>query len=227
LFVSAALTSLLVLNSWGLMNKMEKATLGNSSMRADPVFDRAVVSRNLITSLKEHELPEGTKLLLVGPMADVRAGRTDEHPLLAAMGSYWDDNLKSAVAQGLGVRVFFSQVDTVAFADEPLPGQEDFYAVPYRWSGRLREVEQAQYWTDVGVRNLETNPAFAKNCFRKAIASDSLYAGSYFYLARVYFEANELELASGALRKYASLAPPGESRDRALDVLRSMRERRQ
>lgn len=129
-----------VVNSALLMSKTESATVSNSDRRKDSVFDRAIVAGNLIGDLRDVELSRGTKLVLISPLREITKGRMAENRWLVMGGSYWDTNLRSAVAEGLGVRLFFPQVDTVAFAEELTPEYNGFLAFGYLWNGHLRPL---------------------------------------------------------------------------------------
>jgi len=140
--ISAALLVLFVFNSYILVSRIERATVVDSARRKDPVFDRAIVAGNLITDLRAVGLPEQSRLLLVSPLKAIMEGRVAEHPYLVMGGSYWDTNLRTAIAEGIGVRLFFPQVDTVAFAQEMTPQFEGFTAVGYTWDGHVRTAGQ-------------------------------------------------------------------------------------
>jgi len=128
-----------VANSALLMSRIEQSRVGrDSARRKDPVFDRAIVAKNLISDLRELQIPAGARLLLISPLKEIKEGRITENVFLAWGGSYWDNNLRSAVAEGLGIRLFFSQVDTVAFANEATQEFKDFLAIGYLWDGHLR-----------------------------------------------------------------------------------------
>ncbi|MBN1504092.1 MAG: glycosyltransferase family 39 protein [Candidatus Eisenbacteria bacterium] len=140
--VSAALVALFVFNSFILVSRIERATVVDSVRRKDPVFDRAIVAGNLVNDLRQVEMPERTRLVLVSPLRPIQEGKIAEHPYLVMGGPYWDTNLRTAVADGVGIRLFFPQVDTVAFATETGPQFEGFTAVGYTWDGRVRTVER-------------------------------------------------------------------------------------
>ena len=128
-----------VANSALLMSRIEQSRVGrDSARRKDPVFDRAIVAKNLISDLRELQIPAGARLLLISPLKEIKEGRITENVFLAWGGSYWDNNLRSAVAEGLGIRLFFSQVDTVAFANEATQEFKDFLVIGYLWDGHLR-----------------------------------------------------------------------------------------
>jgi len=212
---STCVIAFLFLNSGALMSKMERAPFGNSQMRADPVFDRAIVSKNLINDIGMRRVPPGAKLLLVSPLKEIQQGKLFEQPDLLRGGSYWDENVRSAVANGLGIRLFFPSVDTVVFAREVTPGFEDYFLLPYTWNGHLRDIQAARYWTEVGIEWAGENISFALKCFHNAISLDSTYEDGYYNLARVYFLEQQLAPAATALRKYIALCPAGASRDQA------------
>ena len=136
--VSVCMIVFFLANSMLLMSKIERRTVSNSVRRQDPVFDRALVSQALISDIRDLRLPAATKLVLISPLREIREGKIAEHPFLVMGGSYWDTNLRSAVAEGLGIRLFFPQVDTVAFADNLTPEFQDFFAIGYKWDGHLR-----------------------------------------------------------------------------------------
>lgn len=140
--VSAALLVLFVFNSSIAVSRIERATVVNSARRKDPVFDRAIVAGNLINDLRRVEMPAGTRLVLVSPLTAISEGRLTEHPYLVMGGPYWDTNLRAAVADGTGIRLFFPQVDSVAFARDTSSGYAGFTAVDYTWDGHVRAVEK-------------------------------------------------------------------------------------
>jgi hypothetical protein len=127
-----------VANSMLLMSKIERTSVAEALQVKVPTFGRARIARNLISDLRELEIPRGTKLLLVSPLKEIVEGRIFENRFRVWGGPYWDHNLRSAVAGGLGIRLFFSQVDTVVFADEATQEFEDFLAISYLWDGHLR-----------------------------------------------------------------------------------------
>ena len=140
--VSAALLALFVFNSSIAVSRVERATVVSSVRRKDPVFDRAIVAGNLIHDLRKVEMPAGTRLVLVSPLKAISQGKLTEHPYLVMGGPYWDTNLRTAVADGLAIRLFFPQVDTVAFVTETGTRYEGFTAVDYTWDGHVRTVER-------------------------------------------------------------------------------------
>lgn len=135
---SACIIVFFVANSMFLTAKAERTTVSSSARIKESILDRPIVSQNLITDVRNLRLPDGTKLVLISPLREIREGKITEHPYLIMGGSYWDSNLRSAVAEGLGLRLFFPQIDTVAFADEITPAYDRFFAVGYTWDGHLR-----------------------------------------------------------------------------------------
>ena len=126
-----------VANSTLLMSKVERTTVGEALQAKVPTFGRTLIARNLISDLRKLEIPSGTKLLLVSPFKDIVEARISENRFRAG-NLYWDQNLRSAVAEGQGIRLFFSQVDTVVFAYEATQEFKDFLAIGYLWDGHLR-----------------------------------------------------------------------------------------
>ncbi len=138
--VSGALAVLFLVNSAIVISRIEKATVMDSQRRQDPVFDRPLVAGNLIKDFEKVDLPEHSRVLLVSPLSAILEGRLREHPFLVMGGTYWDSNLRSAIAEGTAIRLFFPQVDTVAFAREPSPEFDGYLKLGYTWHGRLREA---------------------------------------------------------------------------------------
>ena len=136
--VSACIVVFFVVNSALLMAKTEQRTVSTSARIKESILDRPIISGNLVSDVRDMNLPQGTKLVLVSPLRDIREGRINEHPFLVMGGSYWDTNLRAAIAEGLGLRLFFPQIDSVAFADTLTPQYEDYFAVGYTWDGHLR-----------------------------------------------------------------------------------------
>ncbi len=222
---SGVLIVAFALNSSLVVSRIENATVSDSQRRREAVFDRPIVAENLISDLAERRFPEGTKLLLISPLRDIRRGTAREHPYLVRGGAYWDSNLKAAISEDRGVRLFFPQVDTVVFAQELAPGHEDYTPLHYSWNGHLRAVEPARAWTDAGALRIQEDPSFAAICFRNALAHDSLYVDAHYYMARVSLSKAQFSQAADALRRFLELSGTDPRRAEAQRVLRGLETR--
>jgi|GEM_PF-2606144 len=223
--LSILLMASMLLHSAMLVSKIETATVGDSGTRQEPTFDRAIVSGNLISDLRQRELPQGAKLLLISPLSDIRAGKLREHPHIVKGGPYWDSNVRSAIADGIAIKLFFPQVDSVAFAEGLAPGFEDFLPISYAWNGHLRRIQPARTWTEAGVRHINENPSFALACFRNAVRQDSLYADAHYHLARLSLSEARFTEAARALRKFLAVARADARMDEARRILRGLEAR--
>jgi hypothetical protein len=222
---SATLIVALSVNSALVIPRIEEATVSDSQRRREAVFDRPIVAENLISDLQRRELPDGVKLLLISPLGDIMQGTAREHPYLVRGGSYWDSNLRAAISEDRGVRLFFPQVDTVVFARELTPGHENHTPLHYSWNGHLRAIEPARAWTDAGARVAQENPSFAMTCFRNAVAHDSLYADAHYRMARVSLSQADFSEAAGALRKFLASSEDDARRPEARRVLKGLEAR--
>jgi hypothetical protein len=130
---AVGLSLLLALNATLLVRKCETQPFLHPDMRADPTVDRARIARNVFEGLKRAELAPGTRLWFWSPPVEPeREAR------------YWEQNLRSALMDGLGVRVLVPEVQAVEFvaAFRPVPAA-DRYAVVAR-DGRLRVATSAE-----------------------------------------------------------------------------------
>ena len=95
---------------------------GPFGLYSDAVVDRAAIARRALEDLRSAALPERARLLFWSPIGR-RYAADDRHE------SYFETNVRTALFDGLAVRVFFPGVDSVRFvtAYRSLPG-------PYRYA---------------------------------------------------------------------------------------------
>ena len=128
---------LLTVNASLLVRKIETTPFpGSPALRADPTVDRALIARNAVEGLQGAALAEHTRLLFWSPIGQSFAGSSGE--------SYFERNVRTALFEGLAVRVFLPAVDSVRFVSAyrsmPAPYR---YAV-YRPDGTLRVASSAE-----------------------------------------------------------------------------------
>ena len=139
---AAAVCALLVWNGYALVLKIETMPFLAPELRAEPMVDRARIARRVHDDLAASNLPAGTRLCFWSPslVALGQAGRSGT----TTGETYMERNLKSALFDGLAVRVMFPAVDSVTFvrkyASLPPPWR---YAV-YRLDGSLRVAASAE-----------------------------------------------------------------------------------
>lgn len=116
---AAALAAVFALNGRAVVERIATAPLSVPGHLSDPVLDRAAIARRLISSVRA-ELPPGEPARLMV--------WTLPSPDAASASRYLEDNLKSAVYGGLGLRVMLPEVVEVEFSTEhrALPA-------PWRW----------------------------------------------------------------------------------------------
>jgi hypothetical protein len=136
----AGVAGMLVLNGALLVHKIETFPFGDPALRADATVDRALIARRVADGLAAADLPRGTRLVFWSPIARARHQEAGRDP---AAESYWERNVRSALLDGVAVRVLFPQVDSVRFEKDwrPDPGAR---VALYDVDGRLRVVEAAE-----------------------------------------------------------------------------------
>ena len=117
-----------------MVRKIETMPFGHPELRAEPIVDRARIATNVRAALVNAPLPEGATLLFYSPEA--RAMAPD-----AASGreTYWERNVRSALYDGVAVRLFAPNVREVRFVTAPVPGDSLWYAL-YGVTGRTQVV---------------------------------------------------------------------------------------
>ncbi len=110
-----ALGALLVLNGALLVRKIETMPFVDPRLRADPIVDRARIARRVYEGLRRAELPPRAELVFWSPasMRYERLNHPDSDPI--HVETYWERNVRSALLDGLAVRVMFPAVDSVVF----------------------------------------------------------------------------------------------------------------
>ena len=129
---------ILVLNGALLVRKIENMPFVYGGLRADPIVDRARIARRVYDGLAASALPDGVRLVFWSP-ASMRYER-QLHPGADVIGkeTYWERNVRTALEDGLAVRVMFPQVDSVEFLHAYRPAAEDARFVLYDPDGTVK-----------------------------------------------------------------------------------------
>jgi hypothetical protein len=138
--VVAALALGLTLNGWALTRKNENMPFLYPELRSDPIVDRARIAARARDGLIAAALTPGTRLAFWSPsLVSLAHSRPD-----STRETYFEQNVRSALLDGLAVRVMFPVVDSVTFvrAYRPLPDPWR-YAI-YRLDGGLRVATSAE-----------------------------------------------------------------------------------
>ena len=136
---SLALTvvALLTLNAGMLVHKIETMPLSAApTLRADAVVDRALIAERAVADLRNSTLPPRTRLLLWSPIARSLAGNDG--------ASYFEQNVRTALFEGIAVRLFFPTVDSVRFVGAYRSMPEPYRYAVYRPDGALRVASSAE-----------------------------------------------------------------------------------
>lgn len=126
-----------VLNGAFLVRKIERMPFVDERLRADPVVDRARIARRVYDGIAAASVPSGAKLVFWSPSSMRYELRL--HPAADVIGkeTYWERNVRTALQDGLAVRVMFPQVDSVAFLHAYRPPDADARFVLYDPDGTV------------------------------------------------------------------------------------------
>jgi hypothetical protein len=142
--LAVVLAILLIVNGAVLVHKIETYPFLDPRLRSDATVDRALIAERVNRSLEAANLPAGTPLVFWSP-ASLRQEHAlhPERPTLPNE-TYWERNVRSALMDGLAVRVLHPELGPVRFVHtyraEPPPTR---YAL-YDPDGSLRTVSSAQ-----------------------------------------------------------------------------------
>jgi hypothetical protein len=124
------------LNGHFTARKIETQPFGHPELRAEPIVDRARIATQVRNAVEAAALPPGTTLLFYSPEA--RAMAPASNP---SRETYWERNVRSALYEGIAVRLFQPAVREVRFVTEPA-ADSAWYAL-YDITGRTRIVRTA------------------------------------------------------------------------------------
>lgn len=136
--IAAMAGGLLALNGALLVRKIESAPLLLPQLRAEPLVDRARIARNVIGGLRARPPAAGTTLLLWSPEAMALVARARGDSVALAEETYWERNVRTALYDGLAIRLFFPAVREVRFVRAPVPAGDSALFALYDVDGKLR-----------------------------------------------------------------------------------------
>ncbi|MEO5618619.1 MAG: hypothetical protein ABIS67_12695 [Candidatus Eisenbacteria bacterium] len=131
--VALALAGLLTANGFALVRKIEHHPFAIEGLRANPVVDRALISQRALESLGETPIPPGTTMVFWSPTSRALEDLRDER-----RWSYGERNVRAALYDGLGVRVFYPALREVRFTTKFEPATDSVWYAVYRADGSLR-----------------------------------------------------------------------------------------
>ena len=145
--IAGACVAALTWNGARLVRRMEARPMrAYPQLRGDPIVDRSIIARNVITGLTRSRLPQGTDLVFLlrerlALRARIELG-SGEAPA-PAEEVYPEANLRTALFEGHGVRALIPQVKTVAFALAPPPTTTGTLYVVYAPTGEIEAHSRA------------------------------------------------------------------------------------
>ena len=134
-------TAVLTINGRSLVRRIETMPFVHPELRADATIDRARIARNVYEGLSVAPPPDGTRLAFWVPPSMPPPGRTSS----VASDRYYTDNVRTALLDGLAVRVMFPTIRDVSFmapSDTPDGSQQVVVCTP---GGRLQLVAAAEF----------------------------------------------------------------------------------
>ena len=135
--LALVIVSLLTVNAGMLVRKIETMPFpGSPALRADAVVDRSLIAGRALADLRKSTLPARTRLLFWSPIGRSFAGNTGE--------GYFERNVRTALFEGLAVRVFLPAVDSVRFVTAYRSLPDPYRYAVYRPDGTLRVASSAE-----------------------------------------------------------------------------------
>ena len=120
-----------------LVRKIEQAPFVVAGLRSDAIVDRARIAANAIHDLRAATLPPRTRLRMWSPQSQAMSA-ADGVP--AGQEGYYEANVRSALLEGLALRVMVPGVDSVAFVRAFDPADTLAWWAVYRYDGGLRAL---------------------------------------------------------------------------------------
>lgn len=125
---------LLVWNGATLIGLLEFAPFTRPGLRAEATVDRALIAGRAIAALQDARVPDGVTLRFWSPISRAAAGLPDS----LEGESYWERNVRTALGDGIGVRVALPAVKRVEFVPRFIPAGDTVWYAVYREDGSLR-----------------------------------------------------------------------------------------
>lgn len=135
--MSLALAALVTWNGAAFVRRIETQPFSDPKLRADAVVDRALIAQRVRDGLAAAPIPEGTAIAFWSPWLLLDQARASAG-VAADVETYGEMNVRSALMDGLAVRVLFPAVREVRFMHrfEPLPAESR--VALYQADGTLR-----------------------------------------------------------------------------------------
>lgn len=133
--VAGLLAAAFAVNGRAMAEKIERTPFRHPELRSEPVVDRARIAARVRDGIAAAPALDGRTVVFWSP---------ESRAQFAAPGdpreTYWERNVRTALYDGLAVRLFAPGVDSVAFATEIDPADSALWAI-YDLTGRTRVVD--------------------------------------------------------------------------------------
>jgi hypothetical protein len=137
----AALGALLLTVNGALVHhKTEHSTFVLPELRSSSIIDRSLIAQRVYRSLADADLPAGTTLLFWSPIASTLGPHGETLTAPAPVETYWEANVRTALVDGLAVRVLLPRVAGVEFVREFHPAASNCRYAVYRPEGKTGVV---------------------------------------------------------------------------------------
>lgn len=156
--IAAIVATLLVGNGAALVSKVENFPFRLPGLRADATVDRARIARAARDDLRGAQLPPGIALRFWSPTS-IRI-ELEAHPQSDPLHreTYWEQNVRTALYDGLGVRVLFPALGGVRFVREYTPAPDSVRYALYEPDGRVSVLSSSAIDSLLGARDTGTGP---------------------------------------------------------------------
>jgi len=146
--IALGLAGLLAWNGAALVGTLEFAPFSIPGLRADAFTDRGLIAGRAIAALAAAGLPPGVTLRFWSPRARAAAGIPDS----VDAECYAEKNVRTALLDGLGVRVALPAVRRVEFVPRFTGAADTVWYAVYREDGALRAGSSASLESAIATR---------------------------------------------------------------------------
>ena len=127
----------LVANAFAVVRRIETQPFAHPELLAEPVVDRARIAGNVRDGLAAVEWPAGATVLFWSPEARSLSASGNPDGRASERETYWEINVRTAVADGLAAHLLFPNIEAVEFVLDFGPVGDSLYYAVYRVTGEL------------------------------------------------------------------------------------------
>jgi hypothetical protein len=143
--VAGALALALAVNGRALVRKIESFPFTLPGTRSEPLVDRALIAEKVVRGVAGASYVEGTTLRLVSPEALALEAAGGPGTYGPGRETYWERNVRSALYEGLAIRLFVPPIARVEFVrGASAEGERPVRHAAYRVTGETRVLGAAE-----------------------------------------------------------------------------------